>query len=82
MTFFEVAKEVFPNLDREQLDAIIWSETGFPAFFAEREGETIENCFRRQLQEAKSRMETPGYYLGKWLDDAWDEHKLDKESGV
>ncbi len=62
-TFYEVAREYFPKEDKEALSGILFGFTGFPCFFAPKDGETVEDVFRQQLQEAKD-----GLTAGKIFD--------------
>ena len=56
MKAIEIAKEYFTDADEEFLDFIIWSETGFPSFWQiPEDGNDAEECFRKQLQEAKEK---------------------------
>jgi hypothetical protein len=50
-TVTEVAREWFPTVADEMLDAIIWGETGFPHFWPDG-NLTPEQNFRLQLAEA------------------------------
>ena len=36
----------------ERANTILWSFTGFPSFWAIKDGETNEECCRRQVREA------------------------------
>lgn len=47
----EASKRGQPEPDDELCDRIRWSHTGFPSFWPVREGENIEDCFRRQVCE-------------------------------
>jgi len=53
----EIAKEYFPNATKKELYFIIWEETGYPTFFAPKEGETAEDVFRQQLIKYKNSIE-------------------------
>ena len=53
MTPQKIAREIFPDKDDEFLEHAIWSKTGFPAFWRLENGESIEDCLRRQLTEYK-----------------------------
>ena len=58
MTALEIAREVLgPKYSAEELDYIIWNETGYPEFFTIGEGETLESVFRKQLKEFRERKE-------------------------
>jgi len=46
-----IAQAIFPFADDVRLDYIIWNRTGYPSFWATKEGESIEDCFRRQLMK-------------------------------
>ena len=55
MNATEIAKEYFPNHPHEFLMYIIWEETGWPEFWnIPKDGNTPEECFRKQLKEAKA----------------------------
>lgn len=49
-TFEDVARQYFPNVNIHILHDIIWEYTGFPSFWS---GDP-ETCFRKQLKEAKT----------------------------
>ena len=50
----EIAKEYFPEATIEELDYIVWGVTGYPHFWnIPEDGATPEECFRKQLQDAK-----------------------------
>jgi hypothetical protein len=57
MTWIECAREELPGFTDEELDCVMWEETGYPSFWTLNPGETIEQCFRRQLREFKSKLE-------------------------
>ncbi len=52
-TWLQIAREETTGRDitDADLDGIIWEHTGFPAFWALKPGESVEQCFRRQLRE-------------------------------
>jgi hypothetical protein len=52
-TFAEVVKEYFPDANDDEVDFILWSETGYPSFW---ETDDVEVCLRKQLQEFKDRV--------------------------
>ena len=55
-TAMEIAKDYFPDFNEQQLDAIIYGETGFPSFWSiPYDGNTPEECFRKQLLCAVAR---------------------------
>lgn len=53
MTPLDIAKEVFPDGNEALWDHLIWARTGFPGFFALKEGQTVEDRMREQLIEFK-----------------------------
>lgn len=56
MTWLELAREYFPDASDAELDAILWSETGFPDFWnIPEDGATPEACCRKQLAELAAR---------------------------
>lgn len=56
MTVGEIAREIFPNASDEFIEYVIWEETGFPEFWnIPKDGNTPEECFRKQLIDAKER---------------------------
>lgn len=51
-TAIEIAREIIPDADDEELDFAIWEHTGFPAFWRIGvDGATPEECFRKQLTD-------------------------------
>jgi len=36
---------------KDDINYIIWNHTGYPCFWSTKEGETVEDCFRRQIRE-------------------------------
>jgi hypothetical protein len=53
-TYFEVIKEYFPNVTAEEAEHILWEHTGYPGFWAiPSDGNTPEECLRKQLQELR-----------------------------
>ena len=54
-TPYEIAREYFPDADDQTLEFVIWERTGFPGFWRIGiDGDTPEQCFRKQLKEALS----------------------------
>lgn len=50
---YEVVREYFPNATDELCEFLIWEETGYPQFWnIPEDGNTPEECFRKQLQAA------------------------------
>lgn len=50
----EIAREYFPLLAAEEIEFVIWEETGYPEFWnIPKDGLTAEECFRKQLKEFK-----------------------------
>ena len=61
MTAIECAREILGDDKTDDfLDYVIWEYTGFPSFWATKPGETIEDCFRRQLREVRNYLDTNG----------------------
>ena len=53
-TVADVVREYFPEATDDEVDFILWEETGFPAFWnIGVDGNTPEECLRKQLQEFK-----------------------------
>ena len=49
----DVAREYFPNKPERYLWFVIWEETGYPQFWnIPQDGNTPEECFRKQLKDA------------------------------
>jgi len=65
MTFLELAREYLPDLTDTELDAVLWSLTGFPAFW---KGEP-ETALRKQLQEIKDKL-AAGISISQQISDA------------
>ena len=54
MDTFKIAKEIFPDKSDDFLGFVIWEHTGFPAFWnIPKDGNTPEECFRKQLKDFK-----------------------------
>jgi len=54
MNAIEIAREVFPDKPDDFLEFVIWEYTGFPSFWnIPQEGNTPEECFRKQLNDFK-----------------------------
>lgn len=65
-TAIDIAREVFPDLPNDELTPILWEHTGYPHWWAIREGETIEDCLRRQLNQFKDGdCDCPGCEIAK-----------------
>ena len=78
LTAFDVAREYFPGKDDDFLESAIWGGTGFPDFWRiPKDGNTPEECFRKQLQELKDRIAC-GETLNEIIDKSWDMSKLEK----
>lgn len=54
-TALEIAREIFPEYSDDECGFVLWEHTGFPALWALQEGETIEDCLRRQLTEYRDK---------------------------
>lgn len=65
MTAEEVVMEVFPDnlYSKEEREAILWGETGFPDFWDQTLGQTPINILLRQLWNARARRELQYYNL-------------------
>ena len=50
-TAHAIAREYFPDVSEEELNTIIWGQTGFPEFWPDS-SKTPEENFRLQLAEA------------------------------
>lgn len=59
-TASSIAREYFPHFNHDELEHIIWSNTGFPHFWDLNDGDTSEECFRKQLNDAKHYYEKHG----------------------
>lgn len=47
-TVAQIVKEYFPRATKEEIDYIVWNETGFPGFWnIPEDGKTILQCFRK-----------------------------------
>ena len=58
MKVTDVVKEYFPDATEEFIDFIIWSKTGYPSFWnIPEDGNTPEECFRKQLKQFKKESE-------------------------
>jgi hypothetical protein len=58
-TFESVVREYFPKATDEQVEYILWEHTGFPAFWDLEDGQTVEECLRKQLAELATKGEKP-----------------------
>ena len=57
MTFIELIRKYFPDISDRDAEAILWEETGYPAFWdIPEDGNTPEECCRKQLQEFKDKL--------------------------
>ena len=55
LTANDIAREYFPLASENELEYIIWGETGFPVFWnIPEDGKTPTQCFRKQLREYKA----------------------------
>lgn len=54
MTAIEIAREYFPDMSDDDLDRLIWAETGFPSFWPD-ETISVEANFRAQLAAYKAK---------------------------
>tara|TARA_B100000745_G_scaffold286420_1_gene222337 strand:- start:608 stop:1408 length:801 start_codon:yes stop_codon:yes gene_type:complete len=59
MTVSETVRSVFPEpiYSNQELEGILWGETGFPSFFDRRLGNSLIEVFMRQLWNARARRE-------------------------
>mgnify|MGYP001600397608 CR=1 FL=1 len=46
-----IVREFFPDYSTEQVDALLWECTGWPAFWRTDETHTIADCLRAQVRE-------------------------------
>ena len=54
-TIGEIVKEYFPDASDEFVEFVIWEKTGYPTFWnIPEDGETAEECFRKQLLRFKN----------------------------
>lgn len=51
----QIARDIFPSLSDQELDAIIWEDTGYPGFFDLKDSESIVDVFKRQLLEYRDK---------------------------
>ncbi|MFA5458047.1 MAG: hypothetical protein WC261_10495 [Synergistaceae bacterium] len=57
-TIGEIVREFFPDADDEFVEFIVYEKTGYPAFWnIPEDGATPEECFRKQVKEAKGELE-------------------------
>ena len=53
-TIADVVREYFPGITDGCVEFIAWEHTGYPSFWSiPEDGNTPEECFRKQLQEYK-----------------------------
>ena len=58
MDAYEVVREYFPDATDEECERIIWEKTGWPSFWnIPKDGQTAEECFRKQLGDFKKDLE-------------------------
>ncbi len=58
----EEATKAGVHLLRGEIEHVIWSMTGFPAFWnILSDGETPQDCFRKQVKEACSKIALRGF---------------------
>lgn len=56
MTLVETVREYFPDADDDEVNHLIWSETGYPAFWdIPRTGATPQDVFLIQIARAAAR---------------------------
>ena len=48
---FAIVREFFPDATDDQVNYIVWNDTGWPCFW---ENEDWQACMRRQVSELKS----------------------------
>jgi len=59
ITVGDIVREYFPDASDGDIESIVWAETGFPCFWnIPEDGNTPEECFRKQLGEFKSEVST------------------------
>jgi hypothetical protein len=53
---YDIAREYFPGLTDTQANNLLWEHTGYPEFWSiPEDGNTPEECLRKQLKELKER---------------------------
>ena len=57
MTPADIVREVFPKADDAFIEHVVWGRTGFPGFFALKEGQTVEDKMREQLIEFRTALD-------------------------
>lgn len=58
VTFGDLVREYFPGVTDEEVECILWEKTGFPTFWnIPVDGNTPEECCRKQLQEYKDKLQ-------------------------
>ena len=58
MTYSELVREYFPDATDEEVELILWGKTGYPEFWnIGVDGDTPEECLRKQLQDFKNKVE-------------------------
>lgn len=78
----ETAKEIFPQFDDQYLEHLIWSHTGYPCFWPNKNISAEEN-FRNQLLEVKAKIDAHidiDDELEKMLDNISLEYRKEKET--
>ena len=56
-TIAEIVREYIPDASDELVEFVTWEKTGYPSFWCiPEDGETPEECFRKQVKEAAEKM--------------------------
>lgn len=55
MTYSQLVHEYFPSVSDSEVEYILWTHTGYPCFWSPEDGDTEEQCLRKQLGELKAR---------------------------
>lgn len=69
VTALDVVREYFPGLPDARLNDILWTHTGFPAFWPEGDGDTPEACLRTQLARLAADPAGPAWAVPELLPD-------------
>ena len=79
----DIAREYFPNKPVKFLWFVIWEETGYPQFWnIPQDGNTPEECFRKQLKEATTEdvtgtKTTIDFSGGLEINNYWKQWRID-----
>jgi len=57
-TVGQIVREYFPDASDDFVEFIVWEHTGFPCFWSiPEDGNTVEECFRKQLKEFQEELQ-------------------------